>query len=209
MAIKTKDKETADSAKAIRTLKSLEVIIHKQMEEKRKGIDWHERYLLAQVDEAREKIITQGATEIEWKEIRIENTSKAKEKADYSYTMLCGWSGLACAQKNEFAVNWCEDIKTVTIPYLEYKDELYFLYDGQHAEGSPWGLPYITEETLSIALKTNVVVKIDTRYLELVYDMMDYPNVYFKKLKEFFKSKENVSYRYEEIAEYLLASLDE
>ena len=209
MAIKTKDKETADSAKAIRTLKSLEVIIHKQMEEKRKGIDWHERYLLAQADEAREKIITQGATEIEWKEIRIENTSKAKEKADYSYTMLCGWSGLACAQKNEFAVNWCEDIKTVTIPYLEYEDELYFLYAGQHAEGSPWGLPYITEETLSIALKTNVVVKIDTRYLELVYDMMDYPNVYFKKLKEFFKSKENVSYRYEEIAEYLLASLDE
>ena len=63
------------------------------------------------------------------------NTSKAKEKSDYSYIMLCGWSGLACVQKNEFAVNWCEDIKTVTIPYLEYKDELYFLYDGQHAEG--------------------------------------------------------------------------
>ena len=123
--------------------------------------------------------------------------------------MLCGWSGLACAQKNEFAVNWCEEIKTVTIPYLEYEDELYFLYAGQHAEGSPWGLPYITEETLPVAIKANVVVKIDNRYLELVYDMMDYPNVYFEKLKEFFKSKENVSYRYEEIAEYLLASLDE
>ncbi|MBR4982288.1 MAG: hypothetical protein IKY94_06990 [Lachnospiraceae bacterium] len=209
MADKAKDKATADSAKAIQTLHTMESIIRRQMEEKRQEIEWHERSLLAQADEARVKIITQGAKEIEWKEVRIENTSKAKEKADYSYTMLCGWSGLACAQKNEFAVNWCEEIKTVTIPYLEYKDELYFLYAGQHAEGSPWGLPYITVETLSIALKTNVVVKIDTRYLELVYDMMDYPNVYFKKLKEFFKSKENVSYRYEEIAEYLLASLDE
>lgn len=209
MADKAKDKSTADSAKAIQTLRSMESIIRKQMEEIRQGIDWHERSLLAQADEARVKIITQGATEIQWKEVVIENTSKAKEKADYSFTMLCGWSGLSCALQNEFMVKWVEEIKTVVIPYFEYKDELYFLYAGQHAEGSPWGLPYITVETLPVALKAKVVVKIGDRYSELAYDMMDYPNVYFKKLKEFFESKENMSYRYEEIAEYLLTCLDE
>ena len=209
MADKAKDKATADSAKAIQTLHTMESIIRRQMEEKRQEIEWHERSLLAQADEARARIIKQGATEIDWNEVRIENTSKAKEKADYSFTMLCGWSGLSCALQNEFMVKWIEEIKTVVIPYFEYEDELYFLYDGQHAEGSPWGLPYITEETLPVALKAGVVVKIEDRYMELARDMMDYPNVYFKKLKDFFESKENMSYRYEEIAEYLLKCLDE
>ncbi len=198
----------ADKVKALQTLCKLETLIHEQAEEERKAVEYRECVLMAQADEVRNQIVTQGTTEIAWNEIRIENNSKAKEKLAYAYSMYRGWQEIAREHDTVFSVQWVEAVNTAIVPYIEYQDELYFLNEEVERESLGLGLPYITEETFELALKTRLIVKADKKYAALILDMMNNPNVYAKEVKAFMDKKKDGFIPWNQLPECLLQCLD-
>ena len=70
----------ADKVKTIQSVNYLENLITERMQEKRRALDHEEQQLREFAEKIKEEMLTKGTTEIEWKEVRIENTTKTEEK---------------------------------------------------------------------------------------------------------------------------------
>lgn len=157
------------------------------------------------VKRLREKAQTENSREIQWQEISIKNDNKTKEKANYASTMVYAWDGLARANDEMFYIGWNNKEQEITIYYIEYKGEKLFLHENLRE----YDLPEITEDTVDLALRVNALTTINPRYVTLVDDVIKHPNAYVKKMKKYLKNKTDLLFRYDEIAEYLLACLNE
>lgn len=191
-----------DIVKAFVTMYDLEKISYAIIGEKRRQLELEENDLKQLVEETKDNICRNQGAEIEWQEIRIENSTKAKWKDNYTYKVYWAWEGVSMANDEPFNVIFIPETQNAMIHYLQYKGEMYFL----HRSAKTWGLPYITEDSIDLAIRLKVLVKINERYKDLLQDIIARPNVYAKKMGTHF---EVTKYDYKNIAEALLEKLYE
>lgn len=192
----------SDSVKAFVTMYDLEKISYEIIGEKRRQLELEENELKQLVEETKDNICRNQGSEIEWQEIRIENSTKAKWKDNYTYKVYWAWEGVSMANDEPINVIFITETQNLMIHYLQYKGEIYFL----HRNAKTWGLPYITEDSIDLAIKLKVLVKVSERYKDLLNDIIIRPNVYAKKMGTYF---EVTKYDYSNIAEALLEKLYE
>lgn len=167
-----------DIVKAFVTMYNFEKISSEILEQKHRQLEREEKELRQLVEETKDNICRNQDTEIKWQEIRIENSTKAKWKNNYTYKLYWAWEGLSMANDEPFNVIYITETQNAMVHYLQYKGEMYFL----HRNANTWGLPYITEASIDLAIKLKVIVKVSEIYKDLLKDIIARPNVYAKKM---------------------------
>lgn len=174
-----------DKVKTIQSVNYLENLITERMQEKRRALDHEEQQLREFAEKIKEEMLTKGTTEIEWKEVRIENTTKIEEKEGYSGIMYDVWSDFSRENHDKFRVDWVQETKTVIVPYIEYNDNKYFLHDTIDGDS----LPQLIDETFYLALRLKVIAAVEERDEIFVEDLIREPHIFADKVKKLRKSK--------------------
>ena len=174
----------ADKVKTIQSVNYLENLITERMQEKRRALDHEEQQLREFAEKIKEEMLTKGTTEIEWKEVRIENTTKTEEKEGYSGIMYDVWSDFSRENNDKFRVDWGQETKTVIVPYIEYNDNKYFLHNTIDGDS----LPQLTDETFYLALRLKVIAAVEERDEIFVEDLIREPHIFADKVKKLRKS---------------------